>query len=104
MGLEAVELVMVVEDAFNIQIPDDREIVTVGDLYDCICELRSGTDCPPDACLSAATFYLIRRSICSEFGLGSREVRPRSLLESVIPKLRRRKHWAGLERSLNLTL
>ena len=42
MGLDLVELVMEVEDAFDIEIPDDRtgEMQTVGGLYDFIVETK----------------------------------------------------------------
>ncbi len=40
MGLDAVEIVMEVEEVFDIQIADEaaQRIVTVGDLFECIVE------------------------------------------------------------------
>ena len=60
MGLDIVELVMEVEDAFDVQIPDDRagQMRTVGELYDFIVESKRETVNPRRTCLSAATFVL----------------------------------------------
>ncbi len=40
MGLDTVELVMEIEDAFDISIPDDQasKMLTVGDVYEFILE------------------------------------------------------------------
>lgn len=103
MGLDAVELVMDIEEAFDIQIPDERaaEIVTVGQLYDLILEA-----CPArrrdGMCMSAATFRLIRRAMQSELGLDVRRLRPRDTVDSVFPPDRRQQAWSRLSDTLNL--
>ena len=103
MGLDAVELVMDIEEAFDIQIPDERaaEIVTVGQLYDLILEA-----CPArrraGMCMSAATFRLIRRAMQSELGLDVRQLRPRDTVDSVFPRDRRQQVWSRLSDTLNL--
>jgi acyl carrier protein len=106
MGLDAVEIIMEVEDAFDVHIPDDKatEIVTVGDLYDYIIELKRDAVSPRNVCLSAATFYRIRRAVCAELGLTSRSVRPRTTLDSTLPKMRRRSFWTELQTAIDLKL
>jgi acyl carrier protein len=103
MGLDAVELVMDIEEAFDIQIPDERaaEVATVGQLYDSILEA-----CPTrrsdDLCMSAATFRLIRRAMQSDLGLDVRRLRPRDSVDSVFPRDRRRQTWSRLADTLDL--
>lgn len=106
MGLDAVEIIMEIEDAFDIKIPDDKasQIVTVGDLYDYILELKRDTVSPRNVCLSAATFYLIRRAVCAELGLNPKAVRPRKTLNSTLPQNNRRPFWTELQTTINLKL
>ena len=63
MGLETVELIMEVEDEFNIQIPDEdaQHIETCGQLHAYVLHRlcpSAGAPCP-----TAAAFYRLRRSI-----------------------------------------
>jgi acyl carrier protein len=106
MGLDSVELVMEVEEAFGIKISDERacEIRTVGDLYETILDLRRDSLSRKGICLSAATFYRIRRAVCAELGLNPKSVRPRTTLESTITRRHRRPIWARLEAALKLKL
>jgi acyl carrier protein len=106
MGLDAVELIMEVEDAFDFKIPDDNasQIITVGDLYDYILELKRDTVSPRNVCLSAATFYLIRRAVCAELGSNPKSIRPQIRLDSTFPQKRRRSFWAELQTAINLKL
>ncbi|MEZ6137254.1 MAG: hypothetical protein R3C53_20385 [Pirellulaceae bacterium] len=68
MGLDTVELAMEVEESFGITIPDGRacEMRTVGGLFSFIlAETRDQTR-DPISCLSAATFYDLRRRLVSQ--------------------------------------
>ena len=106
MGLDAVEIVMEVEAAFDVRIPDDRacQIVTVGELYDLVVELKGDTVLPQSVCLSAATFYKIRRAICASLGLNPKTIRPRVSLESTIPLKHRHAFWSKPQSTLDLKL
>lgn len=63
MGLDGVELVMEVEDRFNIRIPDAdaAHVRTVGDLS--ALAVRHVRRCESAVCPTAAQFYRIRRSL-----------------------------------------
>ena len=104
MGLDGVELVMEVEDAFGIEITDDEAslIVTVGDLHDCVLRklklVRSGR------CLTAATFYRLRRSLVRLLGRERREVWPTTTLDYILPARSRRRRWPELRRDLGYAL
>ncbi len=67
MGLESVELVMAVEDAFEISISDEEagEIVKVGDFYNLILKLlRKEADSKEgERCLTAHNFIEIQKSL-----------------------------------------
>jgi acyl carrier protein len=112
MGLDAVEIVMEVEEAFGIQIPDNvaQQIETVGQLHKYVVQQtrgpkrQPGDDVPArtDICLTAATFYLLRRELCEQLGLDRRHVRPRVPLETLLPHGGRRHRWSKLARALNL--
>ncbi|HSG69337.1 MAG TPA: acyl carrier protein, partial [Planctomycetaceae bacterium] len=110
MGLDIVELVMEVEDAFGIQIPDKdyEQIRTVGDLHDYIVRHRQ----PPDVedsnkarvCLTSATFLRLRRAFIQLFGISRRSVRTSSQLDELVPRVNRREKWNQLQEMVQLKL
>jgi len=106
MGLDVVELVIEIEEAFDISIPDDRasRIRTVGDVYDYIVEVKGNKIPSRDICLTAATFYRIRRAAYTSLGLVRNAIRPRDSLESTFPRDRRPEDWLALQTELNLKL
>lgn len=103
MGLDTVELIMDIEEAFDITIPDDRasRMLTVGDVYDFILEQTAGVPTKTDTCLTAATFYELRRHIRS-IGLSTAEFRPKSKLNQAIPFVGRRAYWRELGSRMQL--
>ena len=100
MGLESVELMMDVEDRFEIAIPDSamEQIQTVGDLHaflmDRIRQQNSGV------CLSAALFYPVRKILVDDFSVDRAEVRPATRLESMVAKGDRQRFWSKLEEAV----
>ncbi len=106
MGLDAVELVIDVEEAFDIRISDERaeQILTVGNLYDVILKMAPSNNTPNSVCLSAGTFRLIRRSLCDDLHLDAVRLRPGDSIESSFPRLERRRLWRELQESLDLRL
>ena len=103
MGLATVELVMDIEEAFDITIPDDRasQMVTVGDVYGFILEKTSDSTLEFRTCLSAAAFYELRRQL-SSLGLVNGKVRPKTKLDQVIPLTGRRSIWQTLSSKMDL--
>lgn len=103
MGLDTVELVMEIEEAFDISIPDDRasKMLTVGDVYEFILEKTADSTLKSDTCLSAATFYEFRKHVHS-LGLSHSEIRPKTKLDRVIPFIGRRTYWQKLSSRMDL--
>jgi hypothetical protein len=103
MGLDLVELVMEIEEAFGMSIPDRDAagLETVGQVYDYILEHRfQGKQ---EACMSNITFYKIRRALTSVLHIPRNDVRVATALENLIPD-RRRRSWFDLEKSIHLRL
>src|ERR1700722_12370853 len=65
MGLDTVELVMEIEEAFDLTIPDEEaeKIQTIGQAYRYILARLAGPVDGTAVCLSAATFYFLRRKL-----------------------------------------
>jgi hypothetical protein len=103
MGLDAVELVLEIEESFGIKIPDDRasEIETIGELYEFVLAVRPGRNLS-GGCLSAATFRMIRRTVCSRLSAKVYRLRPRDELNSIMPQVGRRRFWDQLQTDLAL--
>lgn len=102
MGLDAVELVMAVEEKFGIAITDEEatRTLTVGDLKRLV---RSKVDTVTgEDCLSQRAFYLIRSSAMSLFDVPRRSVRPDTPLDDVVPGAARRERWQQLQSSLGV--
>jgi acyl carrier protein len=103
MGLDSVELVLEVEDAFGLSIPDEDadSLTTVGMLYDYVLAHRfHGTQ---DACLTSMTFYKLRRGLMLVLQLPRNAVRTSTELSAIIPK-RRRRIWRALEKATGFRL
>lgn len=102
MGLDAVELLMDVEESFDIRIPevDAQEMTTVGELYDFILSKTEQAD--SETCLSARTFYDIKRALRSQ-GIDHR-FKPSTQLSEVLPQSDRRAFWDGLAASTQMRL
>jgi acyl carrier protein len=100
MGLDAVELVLRVEDEFAISILDDEAstVRTVGDLYRLVlCKL----DASP-SCLSSKAFYRTRRAIIETLQLPRRSIRPSTILDELIPERSRIKLWEEIGSRIGL--
>ena len=97
MGLDAVELVLTVEDTFGFSIPDEdaEGMSTMGKLYDYVLAHRFHGK--QDACLSSMTFYKVRRALMSVLKIERNEVRVSTELSAIIPE-RRRRTWQTLRR------
>lgn len=93
MGLDGVEMVMAVEEAFQIVITDE-------DVYHCttpkkLCaviwsKLRQSKKTP---CPSQHGFYLVRKAIINNTELERKSITPRMELNIALPKKNRKEQW-----------
>lgn len=106
MGLDTVALVMEIEEAFDLTIPDQEaeKIQTIGQAYHYILARLDGPVDGTAGCLSAATFYFLRRKLMGCLRIERRRIRPASALEDLIPAANRRVHWHRLQESLGWKL
>jgi Phosphopantetheine attachment site len=90
MGLDAVELVMALEEKFGISITDEEvtKTLTVGDLKQLVRAKLDVADA--DGCLTQRAFHLIRKNATAEFGILRRNLRPDTTLKTVVPQSTRR--------------
>jgi hypothetical protein len=104
MGLDAVELVMEVEDQFDIAIPDKAacELVSVGDLYKYILTQRNRP--LARGCCTASAFYQLRRCLVERYHLDKRSIRPTTDLASLIPREQRFLEWEALQKTCSLAM
>ena len=104
MGLDLVELVIEVEETFGITIPNEEaaNIVTVGQLYECILSKQSFQE--TKRCLSAAAFFRFRRALMDQFNIDRKQVRPSTLVGDVVPVAKRRSEWQLLASRLDWRL
>ena len=109
MGLDGVELIMEVEDQFEIQINDNAysELRTVGDLHSQVVqqlELQQALLDANPGCVSVAPFVATRQAIMSLVPVTRSAVRPRSPLAAIIPHATRRDTWSNLQSLTSITL
>ncbi len=99
MGLESVELVMDIENAFAICIPDEEatSCTTVGKLIE-IVQQRIGLQ-PKTHCATSRGFYRTRRALIQSVGLNRDQIRLDSKLEELIPTEQRRNAWGFLRQA-----
>jgi acyl carrier protein len=104
MALDGESLVTAIEAEFQISIPDEaaEHIQTVGQCLDFVL-FRTGYP-RGGTCLSAASFYRLRRAIVDICGGEKRRVRPASRLDALFPGQHRRQAWQRLETAMGLRL
>jgi acyl carrier protein len=100
MGLDAVEIVISVEDEFQIVLTDAEagSCETVGKLVDLVySRLRHEAS---DPCPCQHGFYLVRRQLMTLFALPRERIRPETRLAELIGKAGRRQRWRQLIEAL----
>ncbi len=93
MGLDVVELVMRVEEEFEIRIEDEEAslINTVGQLHTLILDKTGSLD--TGRCQSSATFYQLRRVLVDLATAPRRAIRPTTAIGELLPLAQRRQQW-----------
>jgi acyl carrier protein len=101
MGLDTVELVIEVEKAFGIKIPDEEasQMINVGHLYHYLLAILPAQE--THRCLSAAAFYRFRRALIAQFGVDRHSIRISTVMEDLIPEDQRITQWQRLGQRLN---
>ena len=86
MGLDGVEIVMAVEDAFDIRIEDSEaeKVLTPGQLVDLVMNKVATTT--TDVCLTHRSFNLLRRFFVSHRALSRKTVAPDTSLRIAFPR------------------
>jgi hypothetical protein len=105
VGLDTVELVMDIEDAFGIAIDDHdaSRIETVGQLYDhVLLLLRRHPGRRVESCASAHCFYRLRRELLADRAVPPSRVRPDSTFGELVPAGLREEVYKRLSRKLGL--
>src|SRR5262245_23426011 len=98
MGLDIVELILEIEDAFTLRIPDweAERIRTVGDLIDYL--WARVQESAAQVCPTSRMFYQLRREIIQLLPLPRHGIRPPMTFEELVPRNKRRQVWRSLER------
>lgn len=102
MGLDVVDMVMAVEEEFDLPIPGDDWWMfrTVGDLADYIVRNRPrGGICP-----NLVAFVRVRRGLIKVCGAQRSAIHPKSGLADLFPPPLRRQLWSALNRELSCLL
>lgn len=105
MGLDTVELVMNIEEAFDVTITDKQasQMETVADIYEFLILSIASTNANSTVCLKSAAFYDLRRHL-QTLGIAREKIRPSATLKEVFPILRRRSLWHKLSKSMQVRL
>jgi acyl carrier protein len=107
MRLDTVELLMEIEEAFDIRIADGEaeQLSTVGETYHYIlARLGSDEAAPGGPCLSAMAFYRFRRALIEVCGLERELIRPATPMGDLIAIRGRRAAWDQLASTLGWNL
>ena len=104
MGLDVVELIMAIEDSFEIAIEDAEaeKIVTVGDIQSFV--LARLPSAGKGVCLSSHAFYRLRRKLLTVTNAERSAIRPSTRLEDLFPREGRRAQWSRVDGSLSWDL
>jgi hypothetical protein len=104
LGEDTWELFEAIEDSFGVDLGDYHEIcgMTVRELADVIS--RKANYPSGDKCLSAVTFYKLRRAFESLFGVPRKAISPDASVGNLLPLKERNRGWERLQEHLGLTL
>jgi acyl carrier protein len=91
MGLELVELIMKIEDQFEIVIPDEDvpSLMTARKLVDYIVRKVDIKESDKIPCYSQKAFYTLRRYLVHTFNFKRNEIKPNVLLSDILPSKNR---------------
>lgn len=104
MGLDSVEILVNVENAFGITISnyEAEKISTVGDIHNVVWRNVQGRQSM--RCRSQQLFYRLRYILINKFNATHEGIFPEASLDKVFPKNNRRLKYHRLQKELNLKL
>ena len=102
MGLDGVEIVMKVEEAFDISIDDAEagKCATPGQLIDLVLSKVGRT--VDEACLTQRAFHRLRAALMRNLGVPRNQIRPDILLGSLFPRSTRREDVRQISHEIGL--
>jgi hypothetical protein len=102
MGLDVVEFVMAVEEAFALRFPDEDliEVTTPRKLIDYVAASLSAV--AADVCRSQRAFYRLRSSLAARVGCPRSAIRPETSLLELIPIAEGHAVWEGARQDIGL--
>src|SRR6185295_3973820 len=88
MGLDGVELVVEIEDSFDVVISDQEALglITPGDILELLLQNKFWK--LPQRPLMQFLFHDLRKAVVAEFGVESRKVRPKAAIVETLPQFR----------------
>lgn len=104
MGLDGIELIMEIERAFEISIPDQEaeKLITVGDIHNCVWNHIQNLH--SNKCNSQAIFYQFRKTFAGMFGTDKNIIRTDTLINTIFPEEKRRENYFLFEKKMELEL
>jgi acyl carrier protein len=102
MGLDGVEMVMKVEETFDIAIENSEaeQIVAPGQLIELVLSKVGRTD--HAACLTQRAFHRLRASLTRRMGFDRKEIKPETKLASLFPRATRKADARRMETDLGM--
>ncbi len=100
MGLDSVELIMALEEAFGVELYDEEvfEAVTPKKIGDKIYNKLQSTD--KNTCQTQRAFYILRRSFMHLFNLPRESIKPDMPFRHLIPKEKEMEVWQQIRSSI----
>jgi acyl carrier protein len=104
MGLDSIELLVEVEKAFGISIPDQEaeRIITVGDFHNSVWQHLEGKH--SDTCHSQSLFYQLRQSFVDLFKFSRQEINLNTSMNEIFPNANRRQIYLSFANANKFTL
>lgn len=104
MGMDSLELLIDIEKAFSISIPDQEaeKIITVGDFHNVVWKHVEGRE--GEKCKSQSLFYILRKGFQQEFNVPRNEIRPGGSVSELFPEQDRRRAYYAFAESTGLKL
>src|SRR5262245_50937116 len=99
MGLDGVEFVMAVEEAFQIAIPDEaaQQMLTLFDVVTYVYG-RVGSE-QGHGCAEQRAFYRLRHASMKVFAQPRKAIRPPARWDAILPPRQRRHNWHLLHKA-----